>query len=312
MGVIRSRRLLGPPSLAICTALLFAAAVPAALAAGPLRTPPAARQPCSTPGLLHEGALPAVHELSLATRLMAETLLTERGEEAGRRLAVGSGTRDTALITLPPESFVAGPYGGIVLYGSHDPLSGSEVRAVDMATGCDQRLGRPAGIVRSAVLDPRGSAIYVHAVTDPARQDAGVVRYDLATGGFVQVVEPLAESAEYGRTFATTLAWRADGAELAIQSCGFSRCRTRVLELASGDVQALDREPHGQLIGFDANSLYAFDTCHWAPCAVVAIERASGTSRVLVEEAYEAQLSSSWGGPLLTVQTSAGSMELAP
>jgi len=312
VGAIRSRRLLGPPSLVIYTALMLAAVVPAAVAAGPLRPPPAPKQPCPTPGLLQDGALPAVGEASLATRLMAETLLTERGEEAGRRLAVGSGTRDTAFITLPPESFVAGPYGGIVLYGSHDRVTGSEVRAVEMASGCDERLARPAGIVRSAVLDGAGGAIYVHAVTDPERRDAGVVRHDLASRVRVQVVEPLPESEEYGPTFATMLAWRADGAELAVQSCGFSRCRTRVLELASGVVDTYDRAPHGQLIGFDADSLYAFGACHWAPCDVVAVERATGNSKVLVEEAYEAQLSSGPGGPLLTFETSAGSAELVP
>lgn len=312
MGVIRSRRLLERPSLVVCTVLVLVAVVPAALAAGPLGPPPAQGQACPTAGLLREGRLPAVRESSLATRLSTETLLTERGEESGRRLAVGSGTRDTARITLPPESFVAGPYGGVVLYGSHDPLIGSEVRAVEMATGCDERLARPAGIVRSAVLDGRGAAIYVHAVTDAGRQDAGVVRHDLATGGSTQVVDPLPPSEEYGPTFATMLAWRTDGAELAVQSCGFSRCRTRVLDLASGVVRTYDAEPHGQLLGFDAQSLYAFNACHWAPCDVLAIERASGASRVLVEDAYEARLASGPGGPKLEFETSAGRAELAP
>src|SRR5919106_5376355 len=108
MGVISWRGPFGPPSLVIATALVVAAVVPAALAAGPLRPPPAPKQPCPTPGLLTEGALPAVPGSSLATRLSQETLLTQRGEETGRRLAVGSGTQDAAVITLPPESFVAG------------------------------------------------------------------------------------------------------------------------------------------------------------------------------------------------------------
>lgn len=312
MGVNRWRGLLGPPSLVISTALVVAAVVPAALAAGPLRLPPAPKQPCPTPGLLAEGALPAARESNPASRLTQETLLTSAGEETGRRLVVGSATQDPAVISLPPESFVAGPYGDLVLYGWHTPAHGSQVRAVAMTSGCDARLARPAGIVRSAVLDQSGTALYVHAVTEGERRDAGVVRHDLPTGASMRVVEPLPASDAYGPTFATSLVWRTDGAELAVQSCGASQCRTRILDVASGTVQTYDGTPHGELIGFDAAALYAFEACHWAPCDVLAIERSGGGSRVVVHDAYDARLVYDGSATRLSIETLEGIREVRP
>jgi hypothetical protein len=311
-GVINWRNLLGPPSLVMSTALVVAAVVPAALAAGPLRPPPTPKPPCPVPGMLVQGELSAVRERSPGARLTQETLLTERGEEKGRRLAVGSGALDATAITLPPESFVAGPFGALVIYGSHTPAAGSEVRAVAMSTGCDERLARPAGIVRGAVLDTSGRALYVHAVTDGERRDAGVVRHDLATGRQTQVVEPLPDSDVYGPTFATSLLWSADGRELAVQSCGFSRCRTRVLDTASGALRTFDENFHGALIGFDRQALYAFDACHWAPCDVVTIDRSTGATSVVAEDAYDASFSAGEGRSRLMVEATNGWAEVAP
>lgn len=311
-GVIRWRGLLGPPSLTVSTALLVAAVVPAAFASAPLRPPPTPNAPCLVPGLLVEGELSAVREPSLTARVTQEIVLTQQGEEKGRRLAVGSGALDAAVISLPPESFVAGPFGAVVVYGSHAPSSGSEVRAVATSTGCDQLLTRPAGIVRSAVLDAAGRALFVHTVTDGSRRDAGVVRHELATGAQTQVVEPLPDSDVYGPTFATSLQWSADGRDLAVQSCGFSRCRTRVLDTTSGSVRTFDEHPHGALIGFDQEELYAFDACHWAPCDVLVVDRATGATSVIAEDAYDASLGAAAGLSRLSVETISGWREVAP
>ncbi|HUG47338.1 MAG TPA: hypothetical protein VMP67_02885 [Candidatus Limnocylindria bacterium] len=305
------RGLFGPPSLVISTALVIAAVVPAALAAEPLRPPPVLAQPCPAAGLV-AGGLAAARLSNSDARVRSEAVLNSRGEQTGRRLTLALSAATSAAISLPAESFAAGPFGDLLVYGWHGPRAGSEVRVVDLASGCDERLAKPAGVVRSAVLDPSGAAMYVHAVTEGERRDAGVVRYDLTSGEHSRAVDPLPVSERFGPTFATSLVWSTDGRELAVQSCGFSLCRTRVLDTLSGALQTFDDEPHGALLGLDGASLYARDTCHWEPCDVLAIERLTGKSRVLVEEAYEAQLTTDSHGFRLTYQTSAGSTELRP
>ncbi len=312
MGAVNWRGLLGPPSLLISAALVIAAVLPAAIAAGPLPPPPAPGPPCPTLGLLAGGELAAARRASSNARVAAEALVTERGEETGRRLAVEPASGAAVEIGLPPESFVAGPFGGLLLYGWHAPAIGSQVRGIVLASGCDQRLATPTEIVRSAVLDGGGRALYVHSVTADGRRDAGVVRHDLPDGGQTQVVEPLTDSDEYGPTFATSLVWSLDGSELAVQSCGFSQCRTRVLDAASGEVQVVPADGHGALLGLDRRRLYAYAACHWSPCDVLAIDRASGVAMVLVEEAYEAVLTLRDGTSRLIVETAAGSREVVP
>jgi hypothetical protein len=312
MGVVHWRGLLGPPSLLISTALVIAAVVPAAIAAGPLRPSPVASPPCPPPGLLAETELSAARGAQVNARIAAQALLSTRGEETGRRLAVEPAAGSPLDITLPAESFVAGPFGGILLYGSHTSSSGSEIRAVALETGCDQRLATPADVVRSAVMDASGRFVYIHSVTADERQDGGVVRHDIVTGEQVKVVPPLPYSEEYGPTFATSLVWSVTGDELAVQSCGFSRCRTRVLDVTTGAVQAVTDAGHGALLGLDRQRLYAYDACHWSPCDVLAIERGDGGAGVIAEDAYDASLTAIDDGAQLLIETSAGRREVKP
>ena len=299
------RVLLGPPSVVIAPLLLVIAVVPAAIAAAP----PGPAVPACPPHGPH-GVGRAVHQLAVG-RLVDETLISSRGEVTGRRLTVNSAGRDAAVINLPPESFATAPTGNLVVYGWHGPATGSEVRGLTL-DGCDVRLARPAGVVRSAALDPAGAALYVHSVTGADRRDGGVVRHDLATGARTQVVPPLPPSPLYGLTFATRLAWSADGTELAVQSCGADACRTRILDSADGRVTTYDAAPHGTLLGFDREVVFAYDACHWSPCDVIAIERASGERRLAAEQVRDARAATSDGSLRLTVETSAGTVEVAP
>jgi hypothetical protein len=312
MGVVHWRGLLGPPSLLISTALVIAAVVPAAIAAGPLRPSPVASPPCPTPGLLAETELSAARGAPVNARIAAQALISTRGEVTGRRLAVEPAAGPPLELTLPTESFVAGPFGGILLYGAHTSSAGSEVRAVALETGCDQRLATAGDVVRSAVIDGTGRFLYAHSVTANDRQDGGVVRHDIVTGEQVRVVAPLPYSEEYGPTFATSLVWSVDANELAVQSCGFSRCRTRVLDVASGAVETVTDAGHGTLLGLDRQRLYAYDACHWSPCDVLAIERRDGSAGVIVEDAYDARLTAVEGTAQLRAETSAGRLELKP
>lgn len=312
MGVVHWRGLFGPPSLLISTALVIAAVVPAAIASGPLRPSPLPSLPCPTPGLLAETELTAARSGSVNARITAQSIISTRGEETGQRLAVEHAAGPAVEMMLPAESFVAGPFGAILLYGSHTAGAGSEVRAVALETGCDQRLATPANVVRSAVMDATGRFLYIHSVASGDRQDGGVVRHDIVTGAQSRVVPPLPYSEDYGPTFATSLVWSVGGGELAVQSCGFSRCRTRVLDVASGEVETVPDTGHGTLLGFDEQRLYAYDACHWSPCDVLAIERHDGRTEVIVEDAYDVSLVAVDGAARLRVETSAGRLEVKP
>jgi len=309
MGVVRWRGQLGPPSLLIVSALVIAAIVPASIAAGPV-APRQTASACVAPSPPSSGLAELV-SLQPA-RVASDALLTSRGELTGRRMAIERQSDEPVVISLPPESFVAGARGATVVYGWHSLQQGSEVRLIDAETGCDRRLARPTEVVRSALLAPDGGSLFVHRVGKADRRDLGVTRHDLTSGGQMQVVEPLPVSDTFGPTFATNLSWSADGTELAVQSCGADRCRTRVLDAATGEVAVYAGDGHGSLIGFDRSQLVTWDTCHWAPCAVLAIDRATGEASTFAEEAFDASLSWSDGDLVLIVDTPAGQLEVRP
>jgi hypothetical protein len=309
MGVVRWRGL-GPSSVLVVAALVIAALLPASIAAEPPPRPTAS--PCVAPSPIGAGL--AEMMLQPQARVASDALLTSRGELTGRQVTVERPSAEPVVVSLPAEAFVADARGAAVVYGWHSPLQGSEVRLVDAATGCDRRLARPTEVVRSALLAPDGASIYVHRVTQSERHDLGVMRHDLVSGEQVQVVEPLPESDVFGPTFATTLGWSLADDELAVQSCGADRCRTRVLDATSGTVQTYADAGHGSLIGFDRSTLVVYDTCHWAPCAVLAINRDTGGVTTLVKEAFDARLTTTTDGAalLLIVDTPAGQLEVRP
>jgi hypothetical protein len=311
MGQTRWRDRLGPPSFVLSTGVMIAVIVPTAIAAGPLPSPGASTAcPSFEPAAVARAATGG----AVAPGVKSETVLDAVGVMTGRRLSVqAAGGRGSALtVSLPAESFAAPARGSVVVYGWHRPESGSEVHAFDADSGCGALLARPPEIVRSAVLDPSGTSLYVHSVAADDRRDLGVTRYDLAAGTSSPALEPLSHSETFGPTFATELRWSLEGDALAVQSCGFSSCRTRVLDTAGEYVQSYGGAGHGAIVGLTEAHLFAFDRCHWAPCALLAIDRASGSTRTLVEEAFGAALTLQDGKPMLTVDTAAETHEVVP
>ncbi len=304
MGQPGWRDRFGPPSLALSTGLVIAIIFPAAISAEP---PPAPRPPVACPSV-DVGA--AASRGAESARVTSALTTDANGTVTGRRLAVERAPGEAPLtVDLPAESFVATARGSLTVYGAHRPGNGSEIRAIDAESGCDVFLARPSEVVRSAILDPSGTALYVHSVAEDDRRDLGVTRHDLRTGAVTAALGPLEPSDRFGRTFATELRWSVEGDVLAVQSCGISACRTRTLGTASGDVTTF-AEAHGSLIGLTRDSLYAFEACHGLPCGVLAIDQGSGDSALLAEEAYSAALTSRDGLVVLFLETAAGTQEI--
>lgn len=299
-----------PPSLVLTTGLLIAIMFPAAMAAGPPAPRAAIRSAmCPADGL----DLPrlAGGETASTADLKVEPAMSN-GVFTGRRLIVQPRAGLPSQIALPAESFVAPPIGDVVVYGSHKSATGSEVRAISLQDGCHALLARPDHVVRSAVLDPSGKALYVHAVSAIDRRDMGVTRHDLSSGTRGVVVAPPSASDAIGPTFATELRWSVEGDALAVQSCGYSACRTRVLDVATGEVQAFDNPPHGQLVGLTAGTIYALEAGHSAPCSLLAIDRAGGPTTSVFNDALSASLVVDARGPLLRVESHAGVQDIRP
>jgi hypothetical protein len=307
----RWRDRFGPPSLFMTTALLIAAAFPAALTIGP---PAAASGPSAAACRAFDGPAAISRAANTARAAEAsvrgEAQLSALGELTGRRLSLQTAAGISVDVTLPPESFVAPATGNVVVYGLNSAASGSEVHAIDLATGCDLILARPVGIVRSALLDQAGSALFVHAVTGAGRHDAGITRHDLATGATVPAVPALPASELFGLTFGTELRWSLDGSSLAVQSCGIGYCRTRILDTATGAVETVDEPGHGPLVGLTARTLFVFQELHVLPSPLLAIDRQSGLLTRVAEEVFDASLAQVGTNAVLTIETTAGKLEV--
>lgn len=247
---------------------------------------------------------------SAAAAVSVAGRVNELGHFAGRTLRIRTAQGTTVNRSLPAESFVGPALGGAVVYTQ---VTGgkSEVRVIDVATGCDMVIARPRGIVRSALLAPDGRAVYVHSVTGD-RRDMGVSRHSLGWRRSHAVVPPLSDDARFGPTFGTQLALSADGATLAVQSCAAFLCRTRLADLDSGAISTYD-EGHGALVGVTGSKLITFGLCPGLPCSVIATDRTTGEATVVADEAWSASLESrADGSALLSIETAAGPIEVLP
>lgn len=302
------RNRIGPPSVLLGTALLLSAVSTAILGAGSNRTMADARCP-ATPSEAARAAVRATPGHGASARV--EQIMSHRGELTGRLLNVQRANGTYLAVALPPESFIGQPVGDLVVYTSYTAAAGSAVHLVDLVNGCDVIAVSPAEIVRSALVDPHGAAIYVHSVTRVGRSDDGVQRFDLASAASTLVVPPLPPSDDAGPTFATELRWSLDGSALAVQSCGFEACRTRVLSIDSGSVATFDAPGQGALIGLTSQHLVTFGACAGLPCSVLGIDLSTAATSVLADTAWSATLASGPDGSgVVTIDTDAGTTEV--
>jgi len=279
-------------ALALPVALAAAASVvrpapPGVLAGGPLPehacAPGAAR---TAP----DGAGPAWYRM--------DPVLGADGTLSAQRLTVGRGTARWSA-TLPAESFASGPVGGRVLVGDDDGQH-SRLRLLDTGLGCWSTLGTTSDVIRSAILAPDGARLYDHRVARGTRRDLGT--WQRVLGGHpaaaLRVLPGLPEDAAYGPTFSTSLLVAGDG-RLIESACGERACRTRVLDPATGAVATVNGT--GPAAGLVGGRLVAFAPCDGLPCAVNAIDLASGTATPLDEA----------DGPVVAAPDTAGVVVLA-
>ncbi|HLB44410.1 MAG TPA: hypothetical protein VJK49_03415 [Candidatus Limnocylindrales bacterium] len=311
MNRARWRDQIVPPVVVLGTALLLNAAIPtsllgpATIAAG--RAQPPAAAACPPPSAIAA----AVNRHDAAGRLPVtlDPVISTAGELTAQVLAMDTAAGLQA-IDLPAESFVGQPIGDLLVYTSHTPATGSVVHLVDLATGCDAVAVKPTHIVRSAVIAPDGSSIYAHSVTRASRRDNGVARFDLAGASSV-VVPPLPESDAFGPTFGTLLRWSSDGAALAVQSCGFEACRTRILDVATGRIATFAPPGQGAFIALTTHHLVTFAACAGLPCDVLSTDLASGATATLAGAAWSASSADQAdGNAIVTIETAAETTEV--
>jgi hypothetical protein len=208
--------------------------------------------------------------------------LIEAGERRGQRLSLGiADGADPWVVPLDAESFASGPAGDRVLVGTDDG-SMSRLSLIDLRLRCRHAVAASTDVIRRATLAPDGATIYEFRVDRATRAELGVWRRDLRTPSTaVRVLPSIAPDARFGRTWSTELAWSIDGSRLAVQSCGESACRTRILDPSSGLVQAVADPDLGALVGLTRDRLVVHAACRGLPCPLVAVALADGNRTVL-------------------------------
>lgn len=239
-----------------------------------------------------------------ATWYRLDPLLDEQGTLAGQRLTVGLIEGPSRHLDLAPESFASGPLDGIVLVGEDDGNT-SSLRLLDVARGCETVVGREdAAVVRGALLAPDGTSVWEHRVDRATRADEGVWRRPLTGEQPVRVLPGVRPDGRFGPTFVTELSWSADG-RLGVASCGERSCRTRVVEPATGRVEAF--EGTGPLLGVHGDRAVVRAACAGLPCPVEAVDLRTGRRSVLVDISGPAALDGSNAGALV-FETADGSL----
>ncbi len=223
--------------------------------------PPWDPPPC--PAAVAPSAAPAWFRL--------DGIVDDAGTLIGQRLAVGRLGGGGRAIDLPAESFATGPWDGRVLVGADDGAR-SRLAFVDVGLGCATSVAVEDAVVRSALVTPDAAAVVEHRVDRATRADLGVWRVPLDGSPTRRLVAGLTADARFGPTFTTELRWAPDG-RLAVTTCGEMRCRTRLLDAASGRSTAIG--PTGPVIGVTSDgAVVAHQPCGGFPCAIV--RRASG------------------------------------
>jgi len=169
----------------------------------------------------------------------------------------------------------------------------SVIRLVSPADGCAETVFQGDLVVRRVALEPAGRGVLFHGVGRSDRADLGTWRLVPGSGAAaVQILRPLSASdpivRAIGRIWSTELRASHDGTQLAVQSCGASKCRTRVADLQTGAVRGLDDPEQSDLIGIDGTRAVTFNACTGLPCRLVATELDTGRQVVLAEAATSA------------------------
>ena len=288
----RWRRRVGPG--VILLALLGGTGTALAVTASPWWDPP----PCA--GDLSElGAAvrdrPTVADRAATTPWSEMTpVLDGAGTLIGQRLAVGIGS-DTHRLDLPPESFVAGPFGRIVLVGADDGRQ-SRVRAIDVAAGCAWDVADEAEVIRRATVSPDGHALLEMRVARATRADLGIWRRLLDPPSSPRrILPPIAADGRFGRTWSTEFVWSVDGDRVAVQSCGAVACRTRLLDPATGRADLVDDPDLGPIVGLARERLVVYRACRGLPCPLFSVDVASRRRAVVTWAAGRAALTGRGG-----------------
>jgi len=240
-------------------------------------------------------------------RYRLDPALDSAGRSTGQRLALGSAAnRPARTMTLPVESFAAGPFGAIVIVGTDDGRR-SVLRAIDVDADCGIDLGQEsASVIRRATIDRDGRWLYEFRVKRGSREDLGIWRRPLdGSSPPERILDPLPADDRFGRTFSTELGWSLDRTTLIVQSCGGSACRTRTHDPASGAVNLLGEPAQGVAIGLAGDQLVTYAPCQGLPCPIVAIDVTTGQRVTLSDTSGLATLVASVDGPRLVHETTA-------
>jgi hypothetical protein len=269
-------------------------------------------RPCpgSSSGLVDAVRAPApvgVTDLAVEPWFRLDPVLDRDGALRVQRLVLGVGNRRDGIATeLPNESFVAGPFGRVVLVGTDDGAT-SRLVAYDVAGVCAWPIATERDVIRRATLDPETGTVYETRVRRSGRADLGIWRRSL--DGHVEaarVLVPLPADERFGPTFATEFTWDPAGTRLAVQSCGELACRTRFVVGPVGSPDPIADPGDGLLVGLDADRLVAYQACRGYPCPIAVTDRATGTKRVLEPLARRAAVVAAEDGARLIVETSGG------
>lgn len=226
-----------------------------------------------------------LQEIAAQAWYRMDPLLDPGGALEGQQVSLGlDGERGARTLRLPPESFVAGPFGGLILVGSDDG-STSVVQAVDVSIGCSWTLDSEDAVVRRATIDPAGTTLYEARVDRASRVDLGIWATGLDGAPTRQVLGPIAADDRFGRTFTTEFAWDPDGQVLAVQSCGEMACRTRLVGQAGDAARLLDDPDLGTMIGVADGRLVDYLACAGLPCPIVSVDLRSHARVNLAEDA---------------------------
>jgi hypothetical protein len=250
-----------------------------------------------------ELAMTEVADLQGAPWFRLDPLIDRGGALTGQRLAVGlDGTPGAQALDLSAESFVAGPFGRVVLAGSDDGVM-STLQALDVAGGCSWSIATESNVIRRATIDRSGTGIYEMRVDRATRADLGIWFRPL--DGLVparRILPAPPTDGRFGVTWSTEFSWDLAGDRLAIQSCGEVACRTRIVDPGGGPAATLDSPDLGAIVGLDGHRVVTYEACRGLPCPIVSTDLGTGERLTLMPAAGRAVMVSTADGARLVAE----------